>query len=532
MSSMINEKRLFSLIGNFFAHPEKVIYELAQNAARSKATRMDIMMEGGCLVVKDNGNGMKDYKPLLVVSESDWDKDVEENQMPAGWGNYYLIALSNKVTYRSLFGSLSIDCPKFLKDTNYRNSIFSQIDKKDISDGFEVRAKLLPEVEGKVRLHSCNLSFFPMDVTIDGKAVKKASIERLMSEYDIQTKYQGNHIGINISREVFTSTKCFLPHLETVWYGLPITYSVYRDVFLVVNTASPVTPVLPFRHEIKNDEKASELQRFVTIETINYCISILNNPHSHDKHKLLKASEILSDHATQEELNRLAYFCVTTSEPYHNEGTWGEVSNKIVLADRKNAVVVNESIKLYINGEEEEERDGLYLPKGVIIKADIPKRKPSWLKIENKKYVIRVYTAGMSHSGYYQWEKATISCKEKSIKTLALISYPGDGTVYYSDNPSEFYDMSDVVFANAEYDEDGDRADAQEADFEERISEDIQNITGEYVVHDIFRGFYDVLNIRAGNIVSVVFNKDAKKLTIETREQGETAIKERQLKVA
>ncbi len=551
MSLMINEKRLFSLIGNFFAHPENVIYELAQNAARSKATRMDITFEEGRLTVKDNGNGAKDYKALLVVAESDWSDDVEEDQMPAGWGNYYLIALSKIVTYRSLFGSLTIDCPRFLKDPDYRNNIFSEVNKKDILlTGFEVEAELLPEVVNKVQPHLCNLSFFPMDININGVPIQKASIENIVLEHDIQANYQGNRIGIDVSKHLLGSPRDFLSFLSVVWYGIPVggyrSRGGYGGVFLSVNTGSPVTPVLPFRQTIKDDEKLSDLYNFVHKEVVNYCTSLLNNSECHDKYKLMLASTILSQYASQFELDNLSRFCITTSEPYCNIESSGDSSMTLVIVDRLSPIVRNESVKLYINGKDEDIQGGLFLPEGTIVEADIPKMKPSWLNVENKEHTVTVTTMGISYSGYYEWQNAVTSCKGKDIKVLALVSYARNGTmyysktptVYYSETPDEFYGISDFVFSQVEYNEDKGNFDTQESYFNEKIGEDIQNITGLYSASDLLIGLSNVLGIRASDVVSLVYNKDSKTLTVKTEKRirgtnsVEAEVKEMLFKVA
>lgn len=538
MSSMINEKKLFSLISNFFAHPDNVIYELAQNAVRSKATKMEITYKNNPnqLTVKDNGKGTKNYRSLLILAESDWDKDVENSQMPAGWGNYYLIALSKSITYKSLFGSLTIDCPRFLNDTEYRENIFSLVNKSDSCDGFSINAELLPNVN--LHINSDNLSFFPIDITLNNKLIKKTNIKTFLSEYNIQTKYQSNHLGIKIRDDLnLDSLEKFAEMLSVSWYGIPINFIPAlhnaKSIFLNVTKGTPVTPTLPYRHSIKNDEKISLLYEFAKTEVIKYCISVVNNHKVNNDIWLFRdACKILSKYASQDELDSLPRFYAKKIEPYYNTELNAHPYQNAII--EKGTTIVNENVKVYIDGKEIDDYDNLFLPEGTITNTIVFDRHPSWLKVKNKTYVVNISTTGNKYSGYYEWERSTISCKGKDIKTLALIASPSNGCVYYTETPTDFYEIQDAVFAQREYYSDGDTYDSQENYFNKEISRDIQNITGVYNISDIFNSFYDVLNINPCNILSLSFDKNKKEIVIKEKntDSQNTEIKERILKVA
>lgn len=537
--SMINENRFFSLISAFFAHPEKVLVEIAQNASRAKATKLDISISENSLTVYDNGQGAKDIKPLLCVADSNWDKDVEDQEMPAGWGNYYLIALSETITYRSLFGSITIDCPMFLKDSAYREGVFANVIPSDKKKGFTIEAVLLPGISKKLlpgiegdwyfqEFYGKALGYFPMKITINGKCIDKLSLMDNIRACHIQTTYHGNHIGIDISEEILESPRSLLRGMSAVWYGIPINNMRWGSVYIDVTKGSPVTPVLPFRHDIKDDEKIGNLYEFVKNKVINYCVAILNDSTFKDKHLLLKASKILSMYGSQDNLNGVERFCVVAVEPYYNTEYCGDSSRRVIIADKRNPVVVSENISLYIN-DKEKSIDDLFLPEGAIVTVENPNRKPSWLSIENKDYELRVVTTSNSnnnYSGHYTWRRSIIICEGKDIKSLAVVYGAGDGTVYYSESPDKFYNLSDAVFAQKEYSEDGNDWASQEDYFNGEISEDIQNITGNYNIKDLLKGIYDVLGIWHSDVLSLNFDKNKKTLVIKTPN------KEKVLKVA
>ena len=114
--TMINEKRLFKFLPHFFEKPEGVLIEIAQNALRAGATKLDISLHDNQLYARDNGAGTMNPASLVTLSDSGWDSDVEENQMPAGWGLFMLFSLCEAVEFRSLFGDMYIVCEDFLNN--------------------------------------------------------------------------------------------------------------------------------------------------------------------------------------------------------------------------------------------------------------------------------------------------------------------------------------------------------------------------------------------------------------------------------
>jgi hypothetical protein len=123
------------VIGKFFTHKDNLMFELIQNAARAKATRVEInapYINGGqtypeanpdnILRIRDNGQGITDIVALLGIAISDWDKDIDQ-QEPAGMGFLQLLALSRQVYIKSRFGELTLDSQRFLQEHDYRMEV-------------------------------------------------------------------------------------------------------------------------------------------------------------------------------------------------------------------------------------------------------------------------------------------------------------------------------------------------------------------------------------------------------------------------
>ena len=90
---MINEEKLFKLLPYFFDRPSAVLLEIAQNAHRSGAAKLAVTLKGTALEVEDDGSGTDNPRALVCLAESDWPSEVMENQMPAGWGLFFLMSV-------------------------------------------------------------------------------------------------------------------------------------------------------------------------------------------------------------------------------------------------------------------------------------------------------------------------------------------------------------------------------------------------------------------------------------------------------
>ncbi len=82
----------------------QILVELLQNARRAGATLVTISTklvdkDHTQIALTDNGAGIADFQKLLIYGESDWEKEVEKREDPAGMGLFSLV--HSGVTVRS-----------------------------------------------------------------------------------------------------------------------------------------------------------------------------------------------------------------------------------------------------------------------------------------------------------------------------------------------------------------------------------------------------------------------------------------------
>ena len=228
---MINEEKLFKLLPYFFDRPSAVLLEIAQNAHRSGASKLAVTLKGTDLEVEDDGNGTDNPRALVCLAESDWPSEVMENQMPAGWGLFFLMSVSETVSYTSLFGTLTVDCKRFLNEASYRDNVVSLVDGSTKTEkGFRIRARLMDGVFKSVAYLQVldGLSYFPMSVTMNGSLVKRKKLSETCNNYPIKTSYMGNAVYVNPKGGMFLGwLDSFLNHVSLVWYGIPLNVTGY-----------------------------------------------------------------------------------------------------------------------------------------------------------------------------------------------------------------------------------------------------------------------------------------------------------------
>lgn len=83
----INQDKLLANLEFSFSNKSTVLGELMQNARRAGATRVTFShMEGGTLLISDDGKGIDDFQNLFSVAESGWDAQTVQNERPFGMG--------------------------------------------------------------------------------------------------------------------------------------------------------------------------------------------------------------------------------------------------------------------------------------------------------------------------------------------------------------------------------------------------------------------------------------------------------------
>ncbi len=535
---MINEEKLFKLLPYFFDKPSAVLLEIAQNAHRSGATKLAVTLKGNILEVEDDGNGTDNPLALICLAESDWPCEVMENQMPAGWGLFFLISVSETVTYTSLFGTLSVDCKRFLNEAAYRDNALSLVDESARTQkGFRVEAHLLEGVFKSVAYLQVldGLSYFPMSVTMNGSLVKRKKLSEACKRYPIRTSYLGNAVYLNPNGAMFLqSVDSFLKHVSLVWYGMPLNVTGYlHDVAIDVREGDPLTPVLPYRTSIKHDGKAERFLEFVRKEVAAWCLMRIRDferqPHE-DIKDMVNIMRLAGELLSSEELDSLNLFFVEVVDPYHTESIDSDEVIQYRLVRKGEGPLVSERLSLTVDGkllwdEEESCLDGSkpILPPWAITRIDLPHNRPSWLQKKERWAPVRVTSLDMARYDYI-WHKSSIECEGKDIAIVSMVERWAEGDIYYANAPEDFLSVEDAVFDMKIYSEDGDTYDTQRDSFSRNIGREIMTVTGKYPLSDLLGGIrvtgihpheVQAIDIDLGERVMKVTKTNGETLSIE-----------------
>ncbi len=534
MDTVINTNRLLSNLESFFQNPNTVLIELAQNAQRAGASELRIDFKDGVLSGKDNGHGIDSVKPLLVLAESDWNSEVMQTA-PAGFGLYHLFCISMVVSFQSKFGKFTLDCQSFLKDEAYRATIESLIRKEDVCEGFSFEAVLKEEVctdiMDDVKDH---LGYFPLSIYINGEMLSRDTLEKDCSEWAIKTKFKGSSVFIDpfvghcSSSSFPNSPEDLANKLKTVWYGIPIGVKGFSHKHVAVNVSNsyPLTPVLPYRKEIKHDGKLKDFYEFVRRMTAEYCIKLINAPLKKSRSTVQKKKEALRrdqeikklgamatmvNIAKKEELDQLDHFFVIVSQPYSSMDT--HPTRRIV---NRGDVLTSETAKLFIdtgNGPEERDTDTLFLPNDTIVQLSLPTKYPDWIRIDEKKVKIEV-KGDHTLNGMFEWFKSNITVTGKHIDVVVLCDGFHDGQVFYTKSPNDYDWVNDEVFCRVFLveDYDADTPDTQRDNYERNVERDIQKILNEFSSWKLFSDIGEAVDMPHDSILSI--NIDRKKQTV------------------
>ncbi len=538
---MINEEKLFKLLPYFFDRPSAVLLEIAQNAHRSGASRLDITLQGATLEVEDDGSGTDNPLALVCLAESDWPSEVMENQMPAGWGLFFLMSISETVSFTSLFGTLTVDCKRFLNEKSYRDSTLARLDVSVRTDrGFYIKARLVEGVFKPVPYLQVldSLAYFPMSITVNGGVVKRRNLSEACKHYPIKTSYLGNTVYLNPSGGMFLrSLDSFLNHVSLVWYGIPLHATGYlQDVAIDVCQGDPLTPVLPYRTSIKHDDKAERFLGFVRKEVAVWCteqIRAFEGKTPKDLKDMVDIMRLAAELLASEELDGLNLFYVEEVDPYHTEGTDSDEVIRYRLVRKGEEPLVSERLSLTVNkelvwDEGDEEKSSLDIPKPIlpswtITRIDLPHNRPSWLQIKERWVSVGVTSRETSRYDY-MWHQSSIECEGKEISVVSLIEGWAEGDIYYANGSEDFRSVEDAVFDRDIYSDDGDTYDTQRESFARLIANEIMSITGRYPLADLIGGIrvtgiypHEVrtIDIDAGGRVMKVTKTNGEVLSLE-----------------
>jgi hypothetical protein len=531
---MINEEKLFKLLPYFFDRPSAVLLEIAQNAHRSGACRLDITLKGAILEVADDGSGTDNPRALVCLAESDWPSEVMENQMPGGWGLFFLMSISEMVSYTSLFGTLTVDCKRFLNDASYRDSALTLVDGSARTEkGFRIKVRLVEGVFKPVLYQRFldSLSYFPMSITVNGGVVKRRKLSEACKHYPIRTSYLGNAVYLNPNGGMFLrSVESFLDHVSLVWYGMPLNVTGYlHHVAIEVCEGDPLTPVLPYRTSIKHDERAERFLEFVRKEVAAWCMEQIRTfepkPHQ-DLKDIVNIIRLAGELLHPEELDSLNLFFVEVIDPYHTDSTDSDEVLEYRLVRKGDGSLVSERLSLTVDNklvwdEEESVMDGSkpVLPPWTITRIDLSGNRPSWLQKKERWVPVRV-TSHDTNQYDYTWHKSSIECEGKEIAVVSMVERWAEGDIYYADTPENFFSVEDAVFDMKIYNDDGDTYDTQRDSFSRLVAKEIMSITGKYPLSDLLGGIR-VTGIYPHEVQAIDINLGERVMKV-TKINGET----------
>jgi len=172
----VHEDAISRVTRFFNATTVETLNELFQNARRAGATRVDVTIAGGEVLVRDNGEGITEPAALLAFGRTGWDFETTRREDPAGMGIYSL-ARRPKVTIRSrprpVGGTALPAWQVHLTPEHFlgrQTAAVEVIDRDSFAFGTEVVFEDDNANTGNV---NCAARYFPLPVTCDGKDVDR-----------------------------------------------------------------------------------------------------------------------------------------------------------------------------------------------------------------------------------------------------------------------------------------------------------------------------------------------------------------------
>ena len=293
MKQLVNENKLYSVIGKFFTDGNNLLFELIQNSQRAKADNIRIMLpytgehpfsgdirSENMLCIEDDGMGIKDVIALLGIATSDWTKDIDP-QDPAGMGFLQLIALSKQVSIRSSFGSLLLDCQRFLNDADYRQEVLLNVNIADaLTTGTVIIAEMAKAWVYYMRQdHNWYRGHTNINLEINGTPVVPITIKELIAKAEVKKNLYTvvNYLGNSLFIEIGNTEAIVSSYNSAVnWYGqiIPVHCSTsvagnyHIRLYYEVNKGTPLTPRYPDRTSLSYDDRYTEFMAFVNRFTL------------------------------------------------------------------------------------------------------------------------------------------------------------------------------------------------------------------------------------------------------------------------
>lgn len=104
ITSGVDERRFLEDLKTFFSTSTTMLAECMQNARRAGASevRFEYDNDSATLTITDNGSGIKDFQPLVIVSKSGWTEQTKKDERPFGIGFFSVCFAAERVRVQSL----------------------------------------------------------------------------------------------------------------------------------------------------------------------------------------------------------------------------------------------------------------------------------------------------------------------------------------------------------------------------------------------------------------------------------------------
>jgi len=258
IKARVSQKGIAKVHLLFDNNPETLLSEVLQNCRRAKATKVEIQISFSSygenfneIVVSDNGEGINNPESLLHLWNSDWDKETQDMESPAGLGFFSLCNLKGGVTVRSNTWRCHIDPAIFRGEGE---AIVE--DSKESIKGTEIAFSLefVGRDGAKMALAKC-LKYFPIPALVNGKMAEQMDF---LQDAEFIYECPGGRIGVKTKgwNDCINFYGIHIEYRNLVPEDWGRKYSCLVDIF----DNQILDLVLPARNAIVENEKLESLK--------------------------------------------------------------------------------------------------------------------------------------------------------------------------------------------------------------------------------------------------------------------------------
>jgi hypothetical protein len=240
--------------------------ELLQNARRAEASAVKItLLDNRYLIIEDDGTGILDPQTLLILGETNWSEETQQQEDPAGMG---IFSLANRdVTIRSH------DWQVHLTPAHFSGEATASVESCEAIEGTRLSFKITEAETSALHSSVCQVAqFYPLPVLLNGEAIpqqdflqKAVYVENwhglrigVRRKYQWEGASQINFYGLTLTQ--------MLPNL----YCNSVTLSVRVDVV----DCPQLQLVLPARKEVVQNGFWTTLNIFIGTVLYRYVATL------------------------------------------------------------------------------------------------------------------------------------------------------------------------------------------------------------------------------------------------------------------